>query len=183
MAKDKIHALDQGRRHLLIAARRAPELGGSPGVSIGTITSFPLERSMNKFIAATAITLFAVSASYAQQAGSHGSARILNTLPNDSGTVTNYYKQNVYDPSDNKIGEVADVLVSNDGRVEALIIAVGGFLGAGEKDVAVPFSAVKGTKKNDKWYLVMNTTKDALKSAPGFKYDSSKTQWVPESKS
>jgi sporulation protein YlmC with PRC-barrel domain len=182
MSKDNIH----------VSRPRSPASFG-PVASSGTRwfsrrfyqhdNLIPLERSMNKFIAATAITLLAVSASYAQQAGSHGSARILNTLPNDSGTVTNYYKQNVYDPSDNKIGEVADVLVSNDGRVEALIIAVGGFLGAGEKDVAVPFSAVKGTKKNDKWYLVMNTTKDALKSAPGFKYDSSKTQWVPESKS
>jgi hypothetical protein len=32
----------------------------------------------------------------------------------------------------------------------SFIIAVGGFLGAGEKDVAVPFTAVKGTKRNDK---------------------------------
>jgi sporulation protein YlmC with PRC-barrel domain len=143
-----------------------------------------MEHEMNKLLAAAAIAVFATSAAYAQQKGSNqGSAQIMTSLPHNSGTVTNYYKQSVYDPSDNKIGEVADVLVSDDGRVEALIIGVGGFLGAGEKDVAVPFSAVKGTKKNDKWYLVMNTTKDALKSAPGFKYDSAKTQWVPESKS
>jgi hypothetical protein len=34
--------------------------------------------------------------------------------------------------------------------------------------------------KDKKWWLVMNTTKDALKSAPGFKYDSDKTTWVPD---
>jgi PRC-barrel domain len=61
-----------------------------------------------------------------------------------------------------------------------LIVGVGGFLGAGEKDVAVPFSAVKHTMKNQKIYLTMDTTKDALKSAPGFKYDREKTTWVPE---
>ena len=54
----------------------------------------------------------------------------------------------------------------------ALIVGVGGFLGAGEKDVAVPFEAVHPTMKDKKWWLVMNTTKDSLKSAAGFKYDS-----------
>ena len=38
----------------------------------------------------------------------------------------------------------------------------------------MPFNAVKGKKKDNKWWLVMNTTKDALKSAPGYKYDSNK---------
>lgn len=134
---------------------------------------------MNRFAAGVAAVLLATATAYAQ-APTPGSARLLTALPANSGTVTNYYKQNVYDPSDNKIGEVVDVLVDQGGRVNALIIGVGGFLGAGEKDVAVPFNAVKGKKKDNKWYLVMNTTKDALKSAPGYKYDSSKTQWVPD---
>ena len=74
------------------------------------------------------------------------------------------------------------IQVDKEGRVTALIVSVGGFLGAGEKDVAVPFSAVQSTQKNDKWYLVMNATKDALKTASGYKYDKSKTQWVPDAK-
>jgi hypothetical protein len=105
--------------------------------------------------------------------------QVLNMLPADSTTVTNYYKQNVYDPSDAKIGEITDVLVGKDGKVEAFIVSVGGFLGVGEKDVAVPFSAVHGTEKNGKWYLTMNSTKDALKAAHGYKYDRAKSTWVP----
>ena len=89
-------------------------------------------------------------------------------------------EQNVYDPNENKIGDVKDVLVDKTGKVVALIVAVGGFLGAGEKDVAVPFEAVHPTMKDKKWWLVMNTTKDSLKSAPGFKYNSSSTTWVPD---
>ena len=54
------------------------------------------------------------------------------------------------------------------GKIAALIVGVGGFLGAGEKDVAVPFEAVHPTMKDKKWWLVMNATKDSLKSAPGF---------------
>jgi sporulation protein YlmC with PRC-barrel domain len=108
-------------------------------------------------------------------------AQIMTSVPTDSVTVTHWYKQNVYDPSDNKIGEIMDVLVERDGKVTALIIGVGGFLGMGEKDVAVPFNAVRVTSKdNNKWYLVMNSTKDALKSAKGFKYDRNAMTWIPE---
>ena len=74
------------------------------------------------------------------------------------------------------------MLVGPNGEVNAVIIGVGGFLGAGEKDVAVNFSAIKKSTKDDKTYLTMDTTKDALKSAPGFKYDSDKTSWVPANK-
>jgi hypothetical protein len=37
--------------------------------------------------------------------------------------------------------------------------------------------------KDNKVYLTMNTTKDALKAAPGFKYDRDKTAWVPDTSS
>jgi sporulation protein YlmC with PRC-barrel domain len=103
----------------------------------------------------------------------------LNSVPSQSMTVTNWYKQNVYDAANNKIGEVTDVLVSQDGKVSALVVSVGGFLGIGEKDVAVPFSSVKQTMKDGKAYLTLDTTKDALQSAPGFKYDRSAMTWVP----
>jgi sporulation protein YlmC with PRC-barrel domain len=104
---------------------------------------------------------------------------MINLAPS-SLTVTDWYKQSVYDGSNNKIGQIMDVLVSTDGRVDALIIGVGGFLGAGEKDVAVNFGAVQKTVKDNKIYLTMNTTKDALKAAPGFKYDRQSTTWVPD---
>jgi len=103
------------------------------------------------------------------------------TIPADSNTVTHWYKQNVYDPSDSKIGEIMDVLVTKDGKINALIVGVGGFLGIGEKDVAVPFEAVAfKPKDNNKWYLVMNTTKDALKNAPGYKFGRNAMAWIPE---
>jgi sporulation protein YlmC with PRC-barrel domain len=134
---------------------------------------------MKNMIAITAGVLIASTAAFAQPVTS-GRAEIMSTVPNNSATVADWYKQNVYDPSDNKIGEIMDVLVSPDGHATALIVGVGGFLGAGEKDVAVPFSAVKHTMKDKKIYLTMDTTKDALKAAPGFKYDREKTTWVPD---
>ena len=110
-------------------------------------------------------------------------AQMLRQMPADALTVTDWYKQDVYDPSNNKIGEIMDVLVDKSGKVTSFIVGVGGFLGAGEKDVSVPFDAVRiTTKDNNKWYLVMNTTKDDLKSASGFTYDKESTTWVPDKK-
>jgi hypothetical protein len=105
-------------------------------------------------------------------------SELMTSIPPDSVTVTDWYKQNVYDPHNAKIGEIMDVLVSPGGKVNSVIVGVGGFLGAGEKDVAVDFGAIKRTTKNNSIYLTMNTTKDALQSAPGFRYDKQITTWV-----
>jgi sporulation protein YlmC with PRC-barrel domain len=109
-------------------------------------------------------------------------ANTMTAAPSESWTVTNYYKQNVYDPKETKIGTVDDVLVDKSGKVTGLVVGVGGFLGAGEKDVIVPFTAVKTQKKDDKWWLTLDETKDGLKNAPGFEYDRASTTWVPAKK-
>lgn len=107
-------------------------------------------------------------------------AAMLTTRPENAVTIKTYYEQAVYNPSDEKIGDVRDVLI-DDGKITTLIIGVGGFLGLGEKNVAVPFDAVRRAEKDDDWYLVMSTTKDALEEAPGYEYDSDTGQWKPAS--
>lgn len=142
---------------------------------------------LNKFAAAAAVAAIVTNAALAQQTTTGGTLatpvqpapQALTVLPEDVTTVTNYYKQSVYDPSDAKIGEISDVLLNKEGKVDAFIIAVGGFLGVGEKDVAVPFGSIHAANKNGKWYLTMNTTKDALKNARGYKYDKTKSTWEP----
>ncbi len=132
---------------------------------------------MKNLTALSAGVLLASTAAFAQPM-SAGRSELMTSVPPSSLTVTDWYKQSVYDPSNNKIGEIMDVLVAPSGQINAVIVGVGGFLGAGEKDVAVNFSSIKQTKKDNKVYLTMDTTKDALKNAPGFKYDSNKTSWV-----
>ncbi len=109
-------------------------------------------------------------------------SHLMMTLPGNTLPVSEYYKEDVYDAKDTKIGDVVDVLLAKSGQVAAVILGVGGFLGIGEKDVAVPFNAIHVTEKNGKRYLVMDTTKDALQSAPGYTYDRNKGQWVPATK-
>jgi sporulation protein YlmC with PRC-barrel domain len=49
----------------------------------------------------------------------------------------------VYGADNKKIGKIDDILMGHDGKAQAVVIGVGGFLGIGKKDVAVPFSAVE----------------------------------------
>ena len=120
--------------------------------------------------------LAAVPASAAQN-----STQLITTLPDEALPISDYYNQNVYDVRDTKIGEVNDLLVDN-GKVNAVIIGVGGFLGVGEKNVAVAFPSLKLAEKDGKRYLVLNTTKEALKSPPGYTCDRSKSAWMPAAK-
>ena len=77
-------------------------------------------------LALSAGVLMADDSAFAQAANQ---AAVLNTL-SPGVTVTDWYKQSVYDPSDAKIGDVMDVLVTPEGNISALILGVGGFLGA-----------------------------------------------------
>ena len=80
---------------------------------------------------------------------------------------------NVTNQKDETVGEITDLAIKNH-EVDALILSVGGFLGMGEHYVAVSPSSVsvRHDAKNDKWLASMNTTKEALKAAPEFKYPS-----------
>ena len=49
----------------------------------------------------------------------------------------------VYNNNNEKIGDVNELIVSRDGKIEAVVIGVGGFLGMGEHLAAVPFDKVK----------------------------------------
>lgn len=71
------------------------------------------------------------------------------------------------------IGEVNNLIVGRDGAVRAVVIGVGGFLGIGEKNVALRMGDLKFLKKagddaND-YYIVVNSNKDRLEKAPEFK--------------
>jgi PRC-barrel domain len=137
---------------------------------------------MNRLASAAAIVMLVGMAPTAHSAASKRgpSARFTPTVPADATTVTNYYKQSVYDPSDNKVGDIVDLMVEKDGRIAAAMVGVGGFLGVDEKNVAVPFDTLAVSHENNQRHLTLNATKDALKNAPGFKYDRDTTTWVSD---
>ncbi|MHB2168883.1 PRC-barrel domain-containing protein [Alsobacter sp. R-9] len=85
-------------------------------------------------------------------------------------TATSFIGQNVFGRNGERIGDVNDVVVDTSGTAPpALVIGVGGFLGIGEKDVAVPLGAVtieplKGARR-----LVVPVTREDLRAAPPFR--------------
>ena len=82
--------------------------------------------------------------------------------------ASDIYKADVYDNAEDKIGFVTDLIVDNNGNVTTAVIGVGGFLGVGKKDVAVPFKDLKVVSRDGKDWLVLNQTKEELKTAPAY---------------
>ncbi|MBN8182044.1 PRC-barrel domain containing protein [Roseibium aggregatum] len=69
------------------------------------------------------------------------------------------------------IGEVNDVILGFDGSVKAVILGVGGFLGIGEKDIALPMEQLKVVREQDdadSYFLVVNANKDVLTNAAAY---------------
>ena len=79
---------------------------------------------MKRLFLATALTLLASTGAFAAERTAMTSAMsdeaLMTTMPADAVTVTDWYKQNVYDPAENKIGEIVDVLVNKNGRALAV---------------------------------------------------------------
>jgi opacity protein-like surface antigen len=79
----------------------------------------------------------------------------------------------VYGPDNASIGDINDVLIANDGKINAVVIGVGGFLGVGEKNVAIPFEKLSVTRKPESASIskiTVSYSKDELKNAPKFSY-------------
>jgi len=78
----------------------------------------------------------------------------------------------IYKNENKDIGQIKDIALNPNGRSQAYIVSVGGFLGMGERYVAVNPSVVKVTYDDHgkKWHATMNATVEQLKSAPEFKY-------------
>lgn len=77
----------------------------------------------------------------------------------------------VYTGSDEQgeaIGDVNDVVINASGGAEAMVIGVGGFLGIGEKDVAISFDRVSWSDRDGQRIIVVSATKEELQAAPEF---------------
>ena len=76
---------------------------------------------------------------------------------------------NVYSPDGESIGEVDNLIVNLDGTVDGVVIGVGGFLGIGEKDVAVEMGSLStAADENGNVRLTSSATKTDLEAADAF---------------
>ena len=79
--------------------------------------------------------------------------------------------QTVYAPDKTKIGSISDLILSKDGKtVEGFVIGVGGFLGLGEKSVALKIDRLQMSQDAENGLrLMMDVKKEELANAPSFK--------------
>ena len=100
------------------------------------------------------------------------SAKFINSQRQDQYLASKFKGTDVIGSDDKKIGDVTDILFDKDGKIEAYVVSVGGFLGIGSKVVALAptaFQVVAGDKsKNESDKLRLSLTKDELKQAANF---------------
>ncbi|UWU14867.1 PRC-barrel domain-containing protein [Rhizobium sullae] len=89
----------------------------------------------------------------------------------DQISANSYIGQSVYSGQNESIGSVNDLIMKKDGGLVAAVIGVGGFIGLGEKNVAVPMDKITVAQNTQDGSLKLTTseTVDSLKAAPEFK--------------
>ena len=83
----------------------------------------------------------------------------------DQVRATTMLGQEVFGPDNQSIGEVSDLVLEKDGKTRAGIVDVGGFLGVGEKKIAIPFDQIQVTKEGDQPQLTVAMTREELEQA------------------
>ena len=137
-------------------------------------------------LATTALTAALITGSaYAQTATTSEGSPVFTLTPPSNGTATATYGQATAgqilassligkavhadaNSASDSIGTVNDVVMSRDGKAEALVVGVGGVLGIGEKDVAVSFDQVRWIEQGGVSWLIVPLTKAQLEAAPAF---------------
>jgi sporulation protein YlmC with PRC-barrel domain len=74
----------------------------------------------------------------------------------------------VVNSGDEEVGEIADLVMDPDQKLVGVVLSVGGFLGIGEKWVAVPVDSIQFPTKDQPARLLVAVTKDQLENAPDF---------------
>lgn len=125
---------------------------------------------MIRFACSTAVVAILLSAPAMAQTAAPASGPVQYVQSQSEGQwlASNVMGETVRGPNDETIGDINNLVVDRDGKVMAAVIGVGGFLGIGEKDVAVPFSALQLSNEPD-GKITLAATKDELKNAPEFK--------------
>ena len=78
-----------------------------------------------------------------RRGGAGARGQLITQMPPELIRGSNLMGMDVYGSDNQKIGDIDEVIVDRQGKIHAVVVGVGGFLGIGEKDVAIPFDQVR----------------------------------------
>jgi len=125
------------------------------GTFVGMVSSTDLinlqEDTMRNFVAAALLSVAVVSGpAYAQTAQpADRAAPAATTNPStklllkDNWRASKLMGLDVYNEANEKIGDINELILDKNGKVNAVVVGVGGFLGMGEHDIAVSMDKLK----------------------------------------
>jgi len=132
---------------------------------------------IRKLLATTALaTLIATGGAYAQTTAptdtmAPAEQAVPNVIHAEGHLASNLIGQNVYNSANDdaeNIGSVNDLVISDDGDVEAIVVGVGGFLGIGQKNVALEYAAIEWADRDGERWLILPTDRETLESLEEF---------------
>ena len=118
-----------------------------------------------------------------QSAAASGNAQFLTKQESGDVLASNLIGESVYNGQDEAIGDINDLVTDESGKVLAVLIGSGGFLGMGEKDVALRFEDLRLVREDDNGIKVIaNVNQDTLASAPDYETLAEQTVTVGSNK-
>lgn len=85
----------------------------------------------------------AAPATQNQTASMPGGGQFVSQMPKDMMRASKLMGVDVYGSDNQKIGDVDEAIVDRDGKIHSIVVGIGGFLGIGQKDVAIPYDQVQ----------------------------------------
>lgn len=144
---------------ILIAALGAARAQDSPPPQ--SANTQPTEGTIAK---APAVQPAKASDAAAKPAGEGIPARVV-----DGGQVSGVLGKQVRSSAGEDMGRIVDVIIDRSARVRAAVIDFGGFLGVGNRQIAVAWSAIRLPAEDKPGALVVEFTRDQLRVAPTYK--------------
>ena len=127
-------------------------------------------RSRILIVPALTAALLAPAMAVAQQSGTAPAGQSMSSQRgafSNAAHASDIIGKKAYGPNGETVGNINDLLIDANGRVQAAVVDVGGFLGLGEHTVALDWNQLKITPSNDR--VTIGMTKEQLKSVPEYK--------------
>jgi sporulation protein YlmC with PRC-barrel domain len=159
-------ATDQNKTDMM---KKAPAAAEAPAAATdqNKAAQAPAATDQNK--PAEAAQAPAASDQNKAATASAGSPKFITQQTDQERLASKWIGQPLSNQANESVGSVSDLVIGQNGQIDAVVVGVGGFLGIGEKMVAIPFSAVQAATDSDgNTKLVVQLSKDELNKAPEF---------------